>query len=94
MSRQRRVPLIRIGLTIVAGSVLASLIYFYISAGQSMADMSGDTSSTQFKDLLTHFTRNLLFAGAIPGILFYSGLAFMVLGIIYNVAVRRGGGDA
>jgi hypothetical protein len=89
MSRPRRVPLIRIGLTLVAGSMLASLIFFYVSVGQSMADQQGETVSTQPRDLLNHFTTKFLFAGGIPGILFYAGLAFMVVGIIRNLATPR-----
>jgi hypothetical protein len=89
----RRIPFIRIGLTLVVGSVLASLITFYIGVGVSMADMQGETMSTQPRDLLAHFTRDFLFAGAIPGIIFYIGLAVMVLGIVRNFwnpsAVKR-----
>jgi len=89
MPRPRRVPLFRIGLTLVIGAVLASLIFYYLAIGQSMADMQGETLSTQPRDLLTHFTSKFLFAGDIPGIIFYSGLGFMLLGIIRNFTAPR-----
>jgi hypothetical protein len=82
--RARRVPLIRIGLTLVVGAALASLITFYVSVGASMADMNGEAVSTQPRELLTHFSRNFLFAGAVPGVIFYGGVAFMLLGIVRN----------
>jgi hypothetical protein len=90
--RPRRVPLIRIGLTLFAGSILASLISFYIAVGASMADMHGETMSTESRDLLSHFTSNFLFAGKIPGIIFYSGLALMLFGVIRNFTRARSGG--
>lgn len=89
MPRAYRVPLFRIGLTLIVGSMLASLIFFYVSVGQTMADPQGETMSTQPRDLLHHFTTKFLFAGGIPGILFYAGLAFMVVGIIRNLATPR-----
>lgn len=85
MSRPRAVPLIRLGLTIVAGSVLASLVTYYVAAGQQMSDLQGPAPATAPRDLADHFVKNFLFAGAIPGILFYFGLAFMLLGIFRNV---------
>ncbi len=84
MARPRRFPVFRIGLTILAGSVLASLFYFYLGLGESMAKLNDETISTEPRDLLAYFTKNFLFAGSTAGILFYVGAALMVLGIIRN----------
>ena len=82
----RRIPFIRIGLTLVVGSLLASLITFYLSVGAYMSDMQGEAIATRPRDLAQHFTRDFLFAGAIPGIIFYVGVAVMVVGILSNFA--------
>ena len=92
MSRPRRFPMFRIGFTLVIGAALASLIHYYIDLGHGMADMGGETISTAPRDLLGHFVRNVLFMGTIPGVLFYCGAAFMVLGIIRNLTGTRSGG--
>lgn len=86
----RRLPCFRLGLTLVAGSLLASLIYFYLALGESLSSATGPDVSTEPRDLLTHFQRNFLFAGSTPGILFYIGLALMLLGIIRNLSRRPG----
>ena len=92
MARARRVPLFRIGLTLLIGSVAASLIHYYLAMGTGMADMGGGGVSTEPRDLVAHFVRNVLFVGAVPGALFYCGAAFMVLGIIRNLTGTRSGG--
>lgn len=78
----RRIPFTRIGLTLVVGSVLASLIMFYIGLGASMADMSHEAPATEPKDLFQHFTRHFLFQGTGPTFLFWLGIAVMIVGII------------
>jgi len=78
----RRFPLFRLGLLIIVGSVAASAFQFYISLGQSMAAMSGDEPASTPRDLLHHFRDHFLFAGTIPGILFWTGVVLMFAGII------------
>ena len=87
--RARRIPLIRIGLTLLIGSVLASLFMFYIGLGASMADMSREAPSTEPGGLLDHFTHHFLFQGTAPTFLFWLGLAIMVLGITRNLRRPR-----
>lgn len=80
----RRIPLIRIGLTVIVGSVLASLIMFYVNLGQSFADQSGPDQSTAPRDLLNHFTKDFLFAGTVPTGIFWFGALIMLVGIVRN----------
>ncbi|MBX3376588.1 MAG: hypothetical protein KF678_06245 [Phycisphaeraceae bacterium] len=84
----RRFPLFRLGLTVVAGSLFASLIYFYLALGENLSTVSGSEVSTEPRDLLTHFRRDFLFAGTTPAILFYIGLGILLLGIVRNFARR------
>jgi len=89
MADARRIPLFRIGLTVVVGAVLVSLFQFYLGLGQSLSSMSGETPSTSPRDLLSHFTGHFLFTGAIASVLFWIGIGAMVAGIARNVLGGR-----
>lgn len=80
----RRIPIIRIGLTVIVGSLLASVVTFYVSIGQTFANQSGPDQSTEPRDLLTHFTKNFLFVGTVPTAIFWLGAFIMLIGIIRN----------
>lgn len=82
----RRIPLIRIGLTIIVGSVFASLIMFYVNLGESFANQSGPDPSTKPRDLLNHFTKDFLFAGTVPTGIFWLGAIIILVGIVRNFA--------
>ena len=84
-----RFPLTRIGLTLVVGSVLASLFMFYIGLGTSMADMSHEAPSTEARGLIDHFLHHFLFVSVGPGSLFWLGLVIMILGIARNFMAPR-----
>jgi hypothetical protein len=82
----RHIPLIRLGLLVIVGSVFASVVNFYIGTARQFADLSGQDLSTEPRDLLNHFADNFLFAGTAPGVLFWVGIALCIAGIARNLA--------
>jgi hypothetical protein len=81
----RRLPLIRMGLLLVVGSIFVSVMRFYIGLGESLSSMTGEAPSTQPRDLGRYFTEKFLFEGSIAGVLFWVGLALCVAGAVRNV---------
>lgn len=81
-----RVPLIRLGLTVIVGAVFVSVMNFYLGIGFQMGDLASEDISTEHGDLLVHFRDNFLFAGTIPSIIFWLGIALCIAGIVKRVA--------
>ena len=84
MPRRRGIPLFRIGLLLVAGSVLASIFTWYAAFGRELGDLSSDVD-TDRRALLDHFLNGFLFAGTVPSILFWVGCGTMILGAMVNI---------
>jgi hypothetical protein len=82
--RAKRIPLIRLGLTLLIGSVFVSVFKFYIGLGQSLGSMTGEAPSTQPRDMAKYFTNEFLFAGTMAGVLFWVGVALCVAGAMRN----------
>jgi hypothetical protein len=76
----RRIPIIRIGITIIVGSALISLFKFYIHLGDSFASPSGTEQSTKTPDLVKYFAKDLLIAGTMPTAIFWLGTLITLLG--------------
>ena len=87
MPRRRGFPFFRLGLLVVIGSVLASVVTWYTAFADDAGDITTDID-TDRRALLDHFVHNFLFAGTIPSALFWIGVALMVLGGL-SAALRR-----
>lgn len=87
-----RLPLVRVGLLVIVGAAFASLMSFWVAAGEQAGDLSRDTDLTRALEsrgaLGTHFVQNFLFAGGWPGVLFYTGVALVVLGALRLLKAR------
>lgn len=88
-----RFPFIRTGLLVVVGSVFASLMMFWTSAGVAAADIHNDSAMTRALEsqgaMWDHFRDHFLFSGSIPGILFWVGCALVLVG---GLRYAAGGG--
>ena len=78
----------RLGLLLVVGAGLYSVMKFYISLGSSMASMQGEAPSTETKDLVRYFVHDFLFAGTGATALFWGGVVLMVARVA--LGFRRG----
>src|SRR5262252_3375544 len=85
-----RLPLIRVGLLLIVGAVLASMFTFYIGLGESFASMTGEVPPTERPALWGYFRDHFLFAGTVPGMLFWLGCAVCVVGVVRIRSSRRG----
>lgn len=87
--RPRRFPLVRLGLLLVVGSLMASVFRFYIGLGESLSSMSGDAPSTESRDLARYFLSDFLFAGTAAGLLFWGGIALCIAGSVRRLRAGR-----
>lgn len=85
-----KLPLIRIGITLAVGSVLASVVHFYVALGPVAADIHGREPPR--KELVEWFLRDFLFTGKIPSLLFWTGVVIALLGNIPMLLRIAGGG--
>lgn len=83
MPRRRRFfPFIRLGLTLVVGAALISLVQYYVALGDQAADLKGpDTLPANREEFLHHLVKDVLFAGTRDGIVFWIGVALIFMGI-------------
>jgi hypothetical protein len=72
----------------MVGALFASLIHFYIAFARDIADF-GQEVSTDRPDVVRHFVDGFLFAGTVPGILFWGGGALAIAGAILQAARPR-----
>lgn len=85
---RKRIPITRLGLTLIVGSVAVSLVQFYFDFGQSLAHLDRpDTGPETRPEIVGYIVRSVLFRGAIPAVLFWLGTVAMVVGIV--VRIRR-----
>jgi hypothetical protein len=89
-----RIPFFRLGLLLIVGSVFASIFTFYVDLGGRLSDMTGEAPSTEKRDLWAHFRDHFLFAGTVPGVLFWIGAALGVIGVLRIGSSRRSPGRA
>ncbi len=93
--RMRFVVLV-VGLVMIAGSILASLVTFWVRAGIEAADLKRDTELVKSlgspETMWSYFVDNVLFVGSVPGWLFWLGVAFVVVGVI--LIFRGSSGEA
>jgi len=87
--RPKRLPLFRLGVTLVIGSIFVSVMKFYIGVGESLGRMTGEAPSTQPRDLARYFLSEFLFAGTIAGVLFWVGVALCAAGALRNIRTAR-----
>lgn len=87
--RPRRIPLFRLGLTLLIGSVFVSVVKFYLGVGEAMGDMSGEAPSTRPRDLARYFVDDFLFAGTVAGVLFWVAIALCLMGALRMFAGGR-----
>lgn len=80
--RQHRLPLIRVGLLLVAGSVLASLVRFYVDMGDRLAGSAPGPVPADRAEVMEQFLADFLLAGTLPGMLFWAGLGVTLLGAL------------
>ena len=92
-SRGLSLPLFRLGILVIVGSLAASVVEFYRGVGMQIADMNGPDVATGKHDLWVHFRDHFLFAGGTAGVLFWVGIALCGVGIIRMKSSRgdRGG---
>lgn len=76
-----KVPLVRIGITLALGSIVASVVRFYVAMGAAAADLNGDMPTTR-EGLRDWFVKDFLFQGSVPELLFWTGTAIAVGGIV------------
>lgn len=76
-----KIPLIRIGITLAVGSVLASGVRFYLALGAAASDLDSDVPTTP-KGVGDWFVKDFLFQGTLPTALFWVGIAIAVVGIV------------
>ncbi len=76
-----KLPLIRIGLTLAIGSIIASAVRFYVAIGAAAADLNSDLP-TNPRGIQDWFFKDFLFKGSIPEILFWTGVAVCIVGMV------------
>ena len=86
-----KVPLIRVGITLAVGSVVASAVQFYVAMGAAAADLNA-TVPTTGRPVGDWFVKDFLFQGTIPTGLFWTGIAIAGLGCVV-MALGVGGGS-
>ncbi|MEZ6234247.1 MAG: hypothetical protein R3B68_08660 [Phycisphaerales bacterium] len=94
-----KVPLVRIGITLAVGSVLASLVMFYLALGTAAGSADSEDPPATFDGAMRWFTREFLFQGSVPTVLFWLGVAVTFAGVVRMVVSpvpasrgsRRGG---
>jgi hypothetical protein len=84
----RRLPLTRLGLLLMVGSLAVSALRFYIAFASEAADMGKDLPADRHA-VWEQFLRNFLFAGSAATFLFWGGMALMLAGIARNLFWRR-----
>jgi hypothetical protein len=83
-----KLPLIRIGITLAVGSIVASLVRFYVAMGARAADLDEPMPGTG-RGVRDWFVKDFLFQGSVPEILFWTGIAVAALGMVV-MAMRPG----
>lgn len=76
-----KLPLIRLGITLALGSIIASAVHFYVAIGTSAADLDAPLPTTA-RPMADWFLKDFLFKGSIPEIMFWMGVALTLLGAI------------
>lgn len=85
-----KIPLIRVGITLAFGSVVANVVQFYVAMGEQAADLGAEVPATA-KGVSDWFVSDFLFKGTMPSLLFWGGVAVAALGIVrMAVAPVRG----
>ncbi|MCC6661205.1 MAG: hypothetical protein IT437_10000 [Phycisphaerales bacterium] len=84
---RRGLPLFRLGLLMVAGSVLTSIFTWYTAMAAEAGDFSRELD-TERRALLDRFASDFLFAGTIPSALFWAGCLVMIAGGLVNMLRR------
>jgi hypothetical protein len=82
-------PLTRLGLLLVVGSLAASGFRYYIAFAQEVSDLSAKEPALDRKSVWNHFAHDFLFSGGAPGVLFWVGIAVLGLGIARNLGAFR-----
>jgi hypothetical protein len=80
-------PLTRLGLLLVVGSLAASTFQYYVAFAHEVSDFGGKEPALDRKSVWEHFARDFLFSGATAGVLFWVGIAVLAVGIIRNIGV-------
>jgi hypothetical protein len=92
-----RFAVLSIGLVLIAGAILASLVTFWVRAGVEAADLKRDTELVKSMPspgaMWTYFVDNVLFVGELPGWLFWIGVLVSVIGIVVMLRGGRSEGD-
>ena len=76
-----KLPLIRIGITLAVGSVVASAVQFYLAIATTAGDLDAAMPETK-RGMGDWFTKDFLFKGTIPTILFWTGVAIALVGMV------------
>jgi hypothetical protein len=87
----RRVPFVRLGLLLVVGSVFASLLRWYTALAADAADLNSK-APTERRDIFDHFLNHFLFQGTTATVLFWLGIAVILLGtaaLVFGRPVSR-----
>lgn len=75
-----KLPLIRIGITLAFGSIVASLVRFYVAMGARAAELDEPMPDTG-RGIRDWFVKDFLFQGSVPEILFWTGVGVAAVGI-------------
>lgn len=76
-----KVPLIRIGITLAVGSVLANLVMFYVALGGAAGSVDEADPPSTLGGALDWFVQDFLFEGSVPTVLFWLGIGVAFVGI-------------
>ncbi|MCA9287541.1 MAG: hypothetical protein KDA05_03095 [Phycisphaerales bacterium] len=77
-----KLPLVRIGITLAVGSVLASLVVFYLAIGEAVGSADAEDPPAGLEGAMGWFVREFLFQGSIPTVLFWLGVAATLVGVV------------
>ena len=79
--RARRLPLFRVGLTLVVGSVVYSMMRFYVNLAAMFDPAAREAPPSERGELARHLMREL-FTGTVAGVLLWGGCALMLARVL------------